>query len=135
MAARQTSGPPAELKKRTSLSLSLSLSLTHTHTHTATHTTLSLVSLYHTHTHTHTATDCDTHARDAQTPARTHRLTRRGTQPTRQTPSTGLRHRLSPSTSAVFSSYAIESRKLSANEQFLVGAQTVVSLISYKQLK
>ena len=40
-----------------------------------------------------------------------------------QTPSTGLRH---PST-AVFS-YAIGSRKLSANEQFFVGAQTVVSL-------
>ena len=36
-----------------------------------------------------------------------------------------------PSTTAVFS-YAIGSRKLSANEQFFVGAQTVVS---YKQLK
>ena len=32
-----------------------------------------------------------------------------------------------PSTTAVFS-YAIGSRKLSANEQFFVGAQTVVSL-------
>ena len=37
-----------------------------------------------------------------------------------------------PSTTAVFS-YAIGSRKLSANEQFLVGTQTVVSC--YKQLK
>ena len=37
-----------------------------------------------------------------------------------------------PSTTAVFS-YAIGSRKLSANEQFFVGAQTVVSC--YKQLK
>ena len=33
-----------------------------------------------------------------------------------------------PSTSAVFS-YAIGSRKLSANEQFFVGAQTVVGLL------
>ena len=36
-----------------------------------------------------------------------------------------------PSTTAVFS-YAVGSRKLSANEDFFVGAQTVVS---YKQLK
>ena len=35
-----------------------------------------------------------------------------------------------PSTTAVFS-YAIGSRKLSANEQFFVGAQTVVSLLHY----
>ena len=33
-----------------------------------------------------------------------------------------------PSTTAVFS-YAVGSRKLSANEQFFVGAQTVVSLL------
>ena len=33
-----------------------------------------------------------------------------------------------PSTTAVFS-YAIGPRKLSANEQFFVGAQTVVSLL------
>ena len=33
-----------------------------------------------------------------------------------------------PSTTAVFS-HAIGSRKLSANEQFFVGAQTVVSLL------
>ena len=46
-----------------------------------------------------------------------------------QTPSTGLRH---PSTTAVFS-YARGSRKLSANEQCFVGAQTVV--VCYKQLK
>ena len=37
-----------------------------------------------------------------------------------------------PSTTAVFS-YAIGSRKLSANEQFFAGAQTVV--ICYKQLR
>ena len=42
-----------------------------------------------------------------------------------QSPSTGFRH---PSITAVFS-YAIGSRKLSANEQFFVGAQTVVSLL------
>ena len=39
-----------------------------------------------------------------------------------------------PSTTAVFS-YAIESRKLSANEQFFVGAQTVVSLLQTTQNK
>ena len=38
-----------------------------------------------------------------------------------------------PSTTAVFS-YAIGSRKLSANEQFLVGAQTVVSLLQTTQI-
>ena len=39
-----------------------------------------------------------------------------------------------PSTTAVFS-YAIGSRKLSANEQFFAGAQTVVSLLQTTQLK
>ena len=39
-----------------------------------------------------------------------------------------------PSTTAVFS-YAIRSRKLSANEQFFVGAQTVVSLLRTTQIK
>ena len=39
-----------------------------------------------------------------------------------------------PSTTAVFS-YAIRSRKLSANEQFFVGAQTVVSLLQITQIK
>ena len=38
-----------------------------------------------------------------------------------------------PSTTAVFS-YAIGSRKLSANEQFFVGVQTVVSLLQTTQL-
>ena len=39
-----------------------------------------------------------------------------------------------PSTTAVFS-YALGSRKLSANEQFFVGAQTVVSLFQTTQIK
>ena len=39
-----------------------------------------------------------------------------------------------PSTTAVFS-YAIGSRKLSANEQFFVGAQTVVSLLQTTLIK
>ena len=39
-----------------------------------------------------------------------------------------------PSTTAVFS-YAIGSRKLSANEQFYVCAQTVVSLLHTTQIK
>ena len=39
-----------------------------------------------------------------------------------------------PSTTAVFS-YAIGSRNLSANEQFFVGAQTVVSLLQTTQIK
>ena len=47
-----------------------------------------------------------------------------------ETPSTGLH----PSTTAVFS-YAIGSRKVSANEQFFVGAQTVVSLLQTTQIK
>ena len=38
------------------------------------------------------------------------------------------------SITAVFS-YTIGSRKLSANEQFLVGAQTVVSLLQTTQIK
>ena len=38
-----------------------------------------------------------------------------------------------PSTTAVFS-YAIGSRKLSANEQFFVGAQTVVGLLQTSQI-
>ena len=39
-----------------------------------------------------------------------------------------------PSTTAVFS-YAIGSRKLSANEQFFICAQTVVSLLQTTQIK
>ena len=39
-----------------------------------------------------------------------------------------------PSTTAVFS-YAIGSRKLSANEQCFIGAQTVVSLLQTTQIK
>ena len=39
-----------------------------------------------------------------------------------------------PSTTAVFS-YAIRSRKTSANEQFFAGAQTVVSLLQTIQIK
>ena len=50
-----------------------------------------------------------------------------------QTPSTGFNHIL-PSTTAVFS-YAIGSWKLSANEQFFVGAQTVVSLLQTTEIK
>ena len=39
-----------------------------------------------------------------------------------------------PSTTAVFI-YAIGPRKLSANEQFFVGAQTVVRLLQTTQIK
>ena len=39
-----------------------------------------------------------------------------------------------PSTTAVFS-YAIWSRKLSANERFYVGAQAIVSLLQTTQIK
>ena len=45
----------------------------------------------------------------------------------------GLVYDILPSTTAVFS-YAIGSRKLSANEQFFVGAQTVVSLLQTSQI-
>ena len=50
-----------------------------------------------------------------------------------QTPSTGLIYDILPSTTAVFS-YSIGPRKLSANEQLFVGAQTVVSLLQTTQL-
>ena len=49
-----------------------------------------------------------------------------------ETPSTGLRH---PSFNHCLFSYAMGSRKLSANEQFFVGAQTVVSLLQTTQIK
>ena len=45
-----------------------------------------------------------------------------------------LVYNILPSTTAVFS-YAIRSWKLSANEQFFVGAQTVVSLLQTTQIK
>ena len=51
-----------------------------------------------------------------------------------QTPSTALVYDILPSTTAVFS-YAIGSRKLSANEQYFVGAQTVVRLLQTTQIK
>ena len=59
-------------------------------------------------------------------------------QPAVQTPSASLRlqalvYDILPSTTAVFS-YAIGSRKLSASEQFFVGAQTVVSLLQITQI-
>ena len=44
-----------------------------------------------------------------------------------------LVYNILPSTTAVFS-YAIGSRKLLANEQFFVGAQTVVSLLPTTQM-
>ena len=43
-------------------------------------------------------------------------------------------HDILPSTTAVFN-YAIGFRKLSANEQIFVGAQTVVSLLQTIQIK
>ena len=45
-----------------------------------------------------------------------------------------LVYHILPSTTAIFS-YAIGSRKLSANEEFFVGAQTVVSLLQTAQIK
>ena len=44
-----------------------------------------------------------------------------------------LVYNILPSTTATFS-YAIGSRKLSANEQFFVGAQTAVSLLQITQI-
>ena len=44
-----------------------------------------------------------------------------------------LSYDILPSTTAVFSN-AIGSRKLSANEQFVVGAQTAVSLLQTSQI-
>ena len=51
-----------------------------------------------------------------------------------QTKLQALVYDILPSTTAVFS-YAIGSRKLSANEQSFVGAQTVVSLLQTTQIK
>ena len=86
------------------------LSLSHTHTFplslSHTHTHTYILSLSHTHTHTHT---------------HTHKLQ-------------ALVYDILPSTTAVFS-YAIGSRKLSANEQFFVGAKTVVNLLQTTQIK
>ena len=45
-----------------------------------------------------------------------------------------LVYNILPSTDAVFS-YAIGSRKLSANKQFFVGAQTLVSLLQTNEIK
>ena len=45
-----------------------------------------------------------------------------------------LSYDILPSTTSKFS-YAIGSRKLSANEQFFVGAQTVVSLLQTTRIK
>ena len=50
-----------------------------------------------------------------------------------QTLEKGLFYDILPSTTAVFS-YAIGSRKLSANEQFFVDSQTVVSLLQTTQI-
>ena len=47
---------------------------------------------------------------------------------------TTLVYDILPSTTAVFS-YAIGSRKQAANEQFFVGAQTVLSLLQTTQIK
>ena len=44
-----------------------------------------------------------------------------------------LVYNILPTNTAVFS-YAIGSRKLSANEQFFVGAQTVVTLLETTQI-
>ena len=53
---------------------------------------------------------------------------------TDQTPSTGLRHS-SFNHCRINFSYALGSRKLSANEQFLVGAQTAARLLQTTQIK
>ena len=45
-----------------------------------------------------------------------------------------LVYNILPSTAAVFS-YTTGSRKLSANEQFFLGAQTVVNLLQTTQIK
>ena len=51
-----------------------------------------------------------------------------------QTPSTGIRHPSFNPTAVFVVTYAIGSIKLSANEQFFVGAQTVVSLLQATQV-
>ena len=79
---------------------------------------------------------------DFVTPLKGHSLSPCSCPPTRSAPSQRfgvliklqvLVYDILPSTIAVFS-YAIGSRKLSANEPFFVGAQTVVSLLQTTQI-
>ena len=85
------------------------------HTHFTYSHTLFIRVRTRTHTHTHTETHTHTHTHTCA-----HKLQ-------------ALVYDILPSTTAVFS-YAIGSRKLSANEQFSVGAQTVVSLLQTIQI-
>ena len=59
---------------------------------------------------------------------------RRGLQLSTELELPALVYDILPSTTAVFS-YAIGSRKLSVNEQFFVGSQTVVSLLQTTEIK
>ena len=81
-------------------------------TYTLTHTQTNTLTNTHTHTHWHTPWHYFTHTVKLQ----------------------ALVYDILPSTTAVFS-YAIGSRKLSANEQFFVGALTVASLLQTTQTK
>ena len=72
---------------------------------------------------------------DLVTPLKWHSLSPCSLPPTRSAPKLqALVYDILPSTTAVFS-YALGSRKLSANEQFFVGARTVVSLLQTTQIK
>ena len=78
---------------------------------------LSLTRVTHTHTHTHT-----------------HVRARARLELTGKAKLRALVYDILPSATAVFS-YAIGFRKLSANEQFFVGAQIVVSLLQTTHIK
>ncbi len=67
----------------------------------------------------------------ARGPRLLHMVTRADSAPSRLQ---ALVYDILPLTTAVFS-YPIGSRKLSANEQFFVGAQTVVGLLQTTQIK
>ena len=103
---------------------------THAHKHTRARTHALTLARTHARTHTHTPMHAHTHA---HTLARTHARTRAHTHTHThtQTPSTGLD--ILPSTTAVFS-YAIGSRKPSANEQFFGDAQTGLRWLQTNQI-
>ena len=98
----------------------------HSHRQTQTHTDR------HKHIHNHCQPRTRAHtltSTDSRVRVRTHIHTNTHTHKLQ-----ALVYNILPSTTAVFS-YAIASRKLSANEQFFVGAQTVVSLLQTTQIK
>ena len=113
---------------------------THTHTHTQTDTCAHTHMHARAHTHTHTHRGTRTHKHSDYSKLNIHSFTNLtnalplGQTRKQQNKLQALVYDTLPSTTAVFS-YAIGFRKLSANEQFFVGAQTVVRLLQTTEIK